>query len=85
MDDFRNSRTTNLQLSDLTNHVIEFSKDQHGSRFIQQKLERATKADLELIFQEIKPNSYWLVFLSFFRKDSSSCLTGVFFSFIFIF
>jgi hypothetical protein len=30
LDEFRNSRLPQLQLSDLTSHVVEFSKDQHG-------------------------------------------------------
>ncbi|KAL8572583.1 hypothetical protein ACOMHN_017217 [Nucella lapillus] len=42
LEDFRNNRIPNLQLKDLYQHVVEFSQDQHGSRFIQQKLERAT-------------------------------------------
>ena len=37
---FRNIRFPNIQLSDLANHVVEFSQDQHGSRFIQQKLDK---------------------------------------------
>ena len=32
LEDFRSNRIPNLQLRDLTNHVIEFSQDQHGSR-----------------------------------------------------
>ena len=42
---FRNNRYPSIQLRDLANHVVEFSQDQHGSRFIQQKLERASPAD----------------------------------------
>lgn len=30
LDDFRNSRLPQLQLSDLSTHVVEFSQDQHG-------------------------------------------------------
>ena len=58
---FRNNRYPNLQLSDLTNHIVEFSQDQHGSRFIQQKLERAAPAEKQLVFQEILSQSYSLM------------------------
>lgn len=34
LEDFRNNRFPNLQLRDLTNHIVEFSQDQHGSRFV---------------------------------------------------
>merc|ERR1719219_472453 len=53
LEDFKNNRFPNIQLSDLANHVVEFSQDQHGSRFIQQKLERATPAEKEMVFNEI--------------------------------
>lgn len=33
LDDFRNSRLPQLQLSDLASHVVEFSQDQHGRFF----------------------------------------------------
>jgi pumilio RNA-binding family len=35
--------------------VYEFSADQHGSRFIQQKIETAHAEDREMIYQEIIP------------------------------
>ncbi|CAF3968351.1 unnamed protein product, partial [Rotaria sordida] len=38
-------------------HFAEFSMDQHGSRFIQQKLERETHAEKDLVFKEILPNA----------------------------
>ena len=50
-----------MQLRDLTNYVVEFSQDQHGSRFIQQKLERATPQDKQMIFQEIISSSHPLM------------------------
>ena len=50
-----------MQLRDLANHVVEFSQDQHGSRFIQQKLERANPADKQLVFQEIISSSHPLM------------------------
>ena len=61
LEDFRNNRHPNLQLRDLTNHVVEFSQDQHGSRYIQQKLERASLSDKQLVFAEILSNSYNLM------------------------
>jgi len=33
LEDFRNNQIPNIQLSDIANHVVEFSQDQHGSRF----------------------------------------------------
>lgn len=33
LEDFRNNRFPNLQLRDLANHIVEFSQDQHGSRY----------------------------------------------------
>ena len=57
----RNNRYPNMQLRDLANHVVEFSQDQHGSRFIQQKLERANPADKQLVFQEIISSSHPLM------------------------
>jgi len=40
---------------------VEFSGDQHGSRFIQQKLENANSDEKEQIFREILPNSLQLM------------------------
>lgn len=34
LEDFRNNRFPNLQLRDLANHIVEFSQDQHGSRYV---------------------------------------------------
>ncbi|XP_055695961.1 maternal protein pumilio isoform X3 [Lutzomyia longipalpis] len=61
LEDFRNQRFPNLQLRDLANHIVEFSQDQHGSRFIQQKLERATATEKQLVFQEILGSAYSLM------------------------
>lgn len=61
LEDFRNQRYPNLQLRDLNNHIVEFSQDQHGSRFIQQKLERATAAEKQLVFNEIVSSAYSLM------------------------
>jgi pumilio RNA-binding family len=61
LEEFRNQRYPNLQLRDLANHIVEFSQDQHGSRFIQQKLERATAAEKQLVFNEIINSAYSLM------------------------
>jgi mRNA-binding protein PUF3 len=41
--------------------VVEFSGDQHGSRFIQQKLETANSDEKEQLFREIQPNALQLM------------------------
>ncbi|XP_032070173.1 pumilio homolog 2 isoform X8 [Thamnophis elegans] len=61
LEDFRNNRFPNLQLRDLVGHIVEFSRDQHGSRFIQQKLERATPAERQMLFSEILQAAYQLM------------------------
>lgn len=48
-------------MRDLANHIVEFSQDQHGSRFIQQKLERASANEKQLVFQEILSSAYSLM------------------------
>ncbi|CAC5411195.1 PUM [Mytilus coruscus] len=61
LEDYKTNRITNLHLEDLTNHVVEFSQDQHGSGFIQQKLERATSQEKSKVFNEILADSYHLM------------------------
>ncbi|CAF0863631.1 unnamed protein product [Brachionus calyciflorus] len=61
LEDFRTNRQPHLQLRDIINHFVEFSMDQHGSRFIQQKLERASPAEKDLVFREILPSSHLLM------------------------
>ena len=48
-------------LQDIVGHIVEFSQDQHGSRFIQQKLETANVPDKQLVFAEILPNALSLM------------------------
>ncbi|KAI9697964.1 MAG: mRNA binding protein puf3 [Candelina mexicana] len=63
LEDFRsNSKTSKrYDLKDIYNHVVEFSGDQHGSRFIQQKLETANSDEKDQIFREIQPNAMQLM------------------------
>lgn len=42
-------------------HIVEFSGDQHGSRFIQQKLETANSDEKDQVFREIEPNAVQLM------------------------
>ncbi|CAM9817269.1 unnamed protein product [Chrysoparadoxa australica] len=55
LDEFRVSvgKGHNWELSDLRGHVVEFCRDQHGSRFIQQKLEVASDAEKAAFFDEV--------------------------------
>ncbi|KAL6851580.1 hypothetical protein J3F83DRAFT_667068, partial [Trichoderma novae-zelandiae] len=64
LDDFRNNGSKSnkrYELRDIYNHAVEFSGDQHGSRFIQQKLETANSDEKEQIFREIEPNALQLM------------------------
>lgn len=48
---------TDQATQDIFGYVVEFSGDQHGSRFIQQKLESATSEEKQLVFDEIVPDN----------------------------
>lgn len=41
--------------------LLVCSADQHGSRFIQQKLETATPEDKNMVFQEVLPRALTLM------------------------
>jgi mRNA-binding protein PUF3 len=49
------------ELTDIQGHVVEFAGDQHGSRFIQQKLETANSEVKQSIFRELEENSLQLM------------------------
>ncbi|KAJ0963620.1 hypothetical protein J5N97_028742 [Dioscorea zingiberensis] len=91
LDEFKNNKTRSFDLSDIADHVVEFSMDQYGSRFIQQKLETAPTEEKNKIFPEILPHARSLmtdvfgnyVIQKFFehgteiqRKQLASQLTG---------
>lgn len=61
LEDFRNNKVTRLELKDIVGYMVEFSGDQHGSRFIQQKLESASSDDKQMVFDEILPNALQLM------------------------
>lgn len=55
LEEFRNNKSNkHYTLKDIMGHGYEFSKDQHGSRFIQQQLSEASDEDKEMIFNEIR-------------------------------
>ncbi|XP_065870326.1 pumilio homolog 4 [Euphorbia lathyris] len=61
LDEFKNNKARSFELSDIIDHVVEFSTDQYGSRFIQQKLETATVEEKNKIFPEIIPHARTLM------------------------
>lgn len=61
LEEFRTNKTRKFELKDIAGFMIEFSGDQHGSRFIQQKLETATVEEKQLVFNEIQPQGLALM------------------------
>lgn len=63
LEEFRNNSKTNkrYELKDIYNYIVEFSGDQHGSRFIQQKLETANSDEKDQVFRELYPNAIQLM------------------------
>ena len=55
VDEFRNTfgKSRQWSLRDLLGHVVAFCQDQHGSRFIQQRLEVCNEDEKQLVFEEI--------------------------------
>ncbi|KAI7726627.1 hypothetical protein M8C21_025201 [Ambrosia artemisiifolia] len=61
LDEFKSNKTRSFELSEIAGHVVEFSADQYGSRFIQQKLETATTEEKNMVFKEIFPQALTLM------------------------
>ncbi|XP_062207416.1 pumilio homolog 1-like [Phragmites australis] len=61
LDEFKSNKTRSFELAEIAGHVVEFSADQYGSRFIQQKLETATVEEKSMVFEEITPHALSLV------------------------
>ncbi|KAF9264666.1 ARM repeat-containing protein [Marasmius fiardii PR-910] len=57
LEEFRSNKSRIWELKDLFGHIVEFSGDQHGSRFIQQKLETASSEEKQSVFDEIVPDN----------------------------
>lgn len=61
LDDFKLNKEK-YQLQDIISHVVEFSTDQYGSRFIQKQLEQTHNKELkDLIFQQVVNNLFHLI------------------------
>ncbi|CDP09091.1 unnamed protein product [Coffea canephora] len=61
LEEFKSNKTKCFELSEIAGHVVEFSADQYGSRFIQQKLETATTEEKNMVFEEIIPQALTLM------------------------
>ncbi|KAJ6717926.1 hypothetical protein OIU79_005958 [Salix purpurea] len=80
LDEFKSNKTRCFELSEIAGHVVEFSADQYGSRFIQQQLEIATTEEKNMVFDEIMPQALSLmtdvfgnyVIQKFFEHGSAS-------------
>ncbi|KAK1225075.1 mRNA binding protein puf3 [Marasmius sp. AFHP31] len=57
LEEFRTNKSRVWELKDIWGHIVEFSGDQQGSRFIQQKLEAASSEEKQSVFDEIVPNN----------------------------
>ncbi|XP_013684950.2 pumilio homolog 5-like isoform X3 [Brassica napus] len=57
LDELKSPNARKLELSDITGRVVEFSVDQHGSRFIQQKLDHCSDEEKASVFIEVLPQA----------------------------
>lgn len=57
LEELKSSKTRRYELSDIAGRIVEFSADQHGSRFIQQKLENCSVEEKASVFQEVLPHA----------------------------
>ena len=61
LEGFKTNKSRRFELPDLADHIVEFSSDQHGSRFIQQKLETAEPDEAAAVFDEVLPAAHQLI------------------------
>ncbi|ONK70605.1 uncharacterized protein A4U43_C05F35490 [Asparagus officinalis] len=61
LEELKSSKSRRYELSDIVGRIVEFSADQHGSRFIQQKLETCTIEEKAAVFQEVLPHASTLM------------------------
>ncbi|KAI1367057.1 ARM repeat-containing protein [Xylaria arbuscula] len=64
LEDYRTTHKTmskRWELKDIYGYIVEFSGDQHGSRFIQDKLSSVSSDEKEQVFKEVEPNALQLM------------------------
>ncbi|XVE98819.1 hypothetical protein REPUB_Repub03eG0141300 [Reevesia pubescens] len=57
LEELKSGKGRRFELSDIVGHIVEFSADQHGSRFIQQKLENCSSEEKASVFKEVLPHA----------------------------
>ncbi|XP_073052446.1 pumilio homolog 5-like [Primulina eburnea] len=57
LEELKLGKGQRFELADIVGHIGEFSVDQHGSRFIQQKLEHCSLGEKESVFKEVVPRA----------------------------
>ncbi|XP_057514710.1 pumilio homolog 5-like isoform X1 [Actinidia eriantha] len=57
LEELKSSNAHKIDLSDMVGRIVEFSVDQHGSRFIQQKLENCGVEEKASVFKEVLPHA----------------------------
>ncbi|XAR63731.1 hypothetical protein NMG60_11023772 [Bertholletia excelsa] len=57
LEELKSGKGQRFELSDIAGHIVEFSADQHGSRFIQQKLECCCGEEKASVFKEVLPHA----------------------------
>uniref|UniRef100_I1PJS7 PUM-HD domain-containing protein n=1 Tax=Oryza glaberrima TaxID=4538 RepID=I1PJS7_ORYGL len=60
LEQAKNPENNSMRLINIRGHLSAFSIDPLGSRFIQHKLERATPAELAMVYEEIVPHAHML-------------------------
>ncbi|KAG1326852.1 pumilio [Cocos nucifera] len=61
LEELKSSKTRRYELSDIAGRIVEYSADQHGSRFIQQKLETCSIEEKASVFREVLPHASTLM------------------------
>ncbi|WOK94999.1 hypothetical protein Cni_G03704 [Canna indica] len=57
LEELKSNKARRYELSDIAGRVVEFSADQHGSRFIQQKMETCSAEEKASVFNEVLPHA----------------------------